>query len=177
MKFTKGHETNIGRHHSIETKKKIGDALRGRSATDYPLLSRSWTEEQKKRFVPWIKGRKHTEETRRKMLENQTRGESNHRWKDGRSQIPGYMNWLKNRYKQRKKAAEGSHTFREWCQLKEHNGYACIVCGRKEPEIKLTEDHVIPLIRGGTDYINNIQPLCAKCNSCKNSKTMEEFVS
>ena len=75
------------------------------------------------------------------------------------------------RYKARKKEAIGNHTFGEWELLKKQYGYTCPACGRKEPEIKLTEDHIIPLSKGGSDYIENIQPLCVSCNTRKYTKT------
>jgi len=70
----------------------------------------------------------------------------------------------------RKKGAEGSYTLEEWDLLKKEFDYTCPACTLKEPEIKLTVDHIIPLIKGGSDYIENIQPLCLKCNSKKNIK-------
>jgi len=75
-----------------------------------------------------------------------------------------------NKYKLRKRNAEGSHTFGEWQNLKIQYNYTCPCCSKKEPEIKLTEDHIIPLSKGGSDNIENIQPLCKSCNSKKHTK-------
>lgn len=36
----------------------------------------------------------------------------------------------------------------------------------------LVKDHVIPLYQGGSDGVDNIQPLCVECNS---SKGAEDF--
>jgi len=74
------------------------------------------------------------------------------------------------RYKARKRNAEGSHTFGEWELLKKQYGCICPACGKSEPEIKLTEDHIIPLSKGGSDYIENIQPLCVSCNTRKHAR-------
>jgi len=65
------------------------------------------------------------------------------------------------------KGITGSHTLKEWENLKAKNNSTCKGCGKKEPEIKLTRDHIIPISKGGTDYIKNIQPMCNKCNSRK----------
>lgn len=70
----------------------------------------------------------------------------------------------------RKKNAEGSHTPEEWKALCEWFGNKCLACGSAE---RLTIDHVVPLARGGTDYISNIQPLCHSCNCSKQDKTID----
>ncbi len=78
-----------------------------------------------------------------------------------------------NRRRALKLAAEGSHTEEEWQELKAFYNYRCLCCGKQEPEIKLTRDHVIPLTQGGSDAIDNIQPLCARCNSKKTTKHID----
>jgi 5-methylcytosine-specific restriction endonuclease McrA len=64
----------------------------------------------------------------------------------------------------------GSHTTSQWKELCVRHNHTCLGCGRKEPEIKLTRDHIIPLSKGGNDTIENIQPLCVSCNSSKKDK-------
>ena len=78
----------------------------------------------------------------------------------------------KKRRRSREYNAVGSHTNEEWEGLKRYYNYTCPLCKRSEPEIKLTEDHIIPLSKGGSSYLTNIQPLCKSCNSMKNTKTI-----
>lgn len=63
-----------------------------------------------------------------------------------------------------------THTLGEWELLKKQYGYICPGCKKSEPDILLTRDHIIPLSKGGTDCIENIQPLCQSCNSHKHTK-------
>jgi 5-methylcytosine-specific restriction endonuclease McrA len=78
-----------------------------------------------------------------------------------------------NRRRALKYESEATHTEEEWQNLKAFYEYKCLCCGRQEPEIKLTRDHVIPLTKGGNDSIHNIQPLCSRCNSKKNQKHID----
>jgi 5-methylcytosine-specific restriction endonuclease McrA len=78
-----------------------------------------------------------------------------------------------NRRRALKLAAGGSHTEEEWLELKTFYNFKCLRCGEQEPDIKLTRDHVLPLTKGGDDSINNVQPLCARCNSKKNNKHID----
>lgn len=66
----------------------------------------------------------------------------------------------------------GTHSKEQWEEIKKKNNYCCMLCGMQEPFTeqqyqKLTEDHVIPISKGGTNNIDNIQPLCKSCNSRK----------
>lgn len=73
----------------------------------------------------------------------------------------------------------GSFTLEEWEELKRQHGFRCALCHLRK---KLTKDHVIPLsrwaewikshpeVRYRCGDIENIQPLCAKCNNHKRSK-------
>ncbi len=100
-------------------------------------------------------------------------GKDNPLYIDGRCSHPGYLNWKKNQRNRLKKYAEGDHTFEEWEELKAEYNYTCPCCGQSEPEIKLTEDHIKPLSKKGTDYIINIQPLCLSCNISKSDRTVK----
>jgi len=98
-------------------------------------------------------------------------GENSHFWKDGRCQNKDYISWIKNKRNRMPKI--GGHTFGEWENLKMQYNRICPSCHKSEPEIKLTQDHIIPLSKGGSDNIENIQPLCQSCNSKKHTKIIE----
>lgn len=64
----------------------------------------------------------------------------------------------------------GSYTSEEWQELCAKYGHICLACHRK---IKLTVDHVIPISRGGTNDIGNLQPLCLRCNLQKSDRILD----
>lgn len=69
--------------------------------------------------------------------------------------------------------SDGSFTAEEWQEIKARYAYTCLRCGRKEPEITLHIDHVVPLVLGGKHNAANIQPLCGPCNSAKHAKIID----
>lgn len=83
---------------------------------------------------------------------------------------PAKVRQTKYQYRMSRKQAEGSFTDDEWLVLCEGHNHRCACCGKKK---KLTIDHIVPLSKGGTNYISNIQPLCKSCNSRKGAKTIK----
>lgn len=73
----------------------------------------------------------------------------------------------------RVKANGGSLTGEDWVEIKRSAGYRCLCCGRPEPEIVLTIDHVIPIALGGNSDPANIQPLCLDCNRKKSNRHID----
>ncbi|CAD5979414.1 HNH endonuclease [Planktothrix tepida] len=47
------------------------------------------------------------------------------------------------------------------------DNYQCKSCGKTENETQLTMDHIIPLAKGGSNDISNLQTLCSQCNQKK----------
>jgi 5-methylcytosine-specific restriction endonuclease McrA len=78
-----------------------------------------------------------------------------------------------NRRKRRaaKHAGHGNFTAQEFRELCDRYGNKCLCCG--DTEALLEADHVVPLTRGGSDDINNIQPLCGYCNRKKFLKIVD----
>jgi len=49
----------------------------------------------------------------------------------------------------------------------QRDGFRCKMCGKTSRETTLEVDHIIPLSRGGTDSLDNLQTLCVDCNKGK----------
>ena len=61
--------------------------------------------------------------------------------------------------------AKKSRTY--FARLVLRDGPHCKACGTTD---NLTVDHIIPMSRGGSDDIDNLQLLCRRCNSRKGAR-------
>jgi 5-methylcytosine-specific restriction endonuclease McrA len=87
-------------------------------------------------------------------------------WWKNFSQTEKGKEFIKNRNLKRR-GKNGDLNSKQWQDIKEKYGYVCLKCFKKEPEIKLTIDHIKPISIGGDNSLDNIQPLCRSCNSSK----------
>lgn len=75
--------------------------------------------------------------------------------------------------------AEGFHTDDEIMELYELQDGRCGYCGIPifwNVNRDIHEDHMTPLSRGGSDWIDNIVLACETCNCSKHDKTREEWI-
>lgn len=84
-------------------------------------------------------------------------------WRDSRVQ------YARNQ-RAKRKLADGNFTRQEWLDLLDFYEGVCLACGSSEA---VSADHVVPLAVGGSNTIDNIQPLCKPCNSKKHTKTID----
>lgn len=64
----------------------------------------------------------------------------------------------------------GTHTDEQWRELVARFDGRCVRCGCT-PVGGPCKDHIEPIYLGGSDAIDNLQPLCRECNSSKTADT------
>lgn len=156
-------KARIGRKHSPETLAKMRKPRSEKAKLNISLGAKG--------RIPWNKGKTgiYSDEVIQKIRNTII---SLYKKKNPNYVEPTYESNARNRrlYKTRMdriKTNGGSHTKQQWEHLKAAYNYTCNICGKSEPEIKLTKDHIISIKNGGTNDIGNIQPLCRTCNSRK----------
>lgn len=81
---------------------------------------------------------------------------------------------LGRRRRARKRAAPGHHTGEQISNLYRLQGGKCVYCSSSLRN-GFHADHIMPLIRGGSNDIRNIQLTCPSCNCKKSTRDPLEF--
>jgi 5-methylcytosine-specific restriction endonuclease McrA len=70
---------------------------------------------------------------------------------------------------------EGWHTPADLLEMFEQQSGRCVYC-EIELGTKYHVDHIRPISRGGSNWIRNIQLLCARCNRSKWALDHDEYL-
>ncbi|WP_454825398.1 HNH endonuclease [Paraburkholderia xenovorans] len=101
--------------------------------------------------------------------------ERNARKAEWRRANPESVKASKHRNRAKRRNAAGTHTACEIRELFSRQRGCCAVCRILLPK-DYHEDHVVPLTRGGSNDIGNIQLLCPHCNRTKSDKDPITFM-
>lgn len=93
------------------------------------------------------------------------------KWRDSNRELANHM--TKDWYG-RSKGGNGGYSLLEFNAKLELSGGLCVYCGINTAT---TRDHIIPLSRGGSNTIDNINPSCLICNDSKGTKLLSEWNS
>ena len=77
--------------------------------------------------------------------------------------------------KAKRLGAKGSHTLEQWLSKVAFFGWRCVYCKKELTQETLTKEHMLPLVRGGSNWVANLAPACQHCNATKRHKTPAEF--
>ena len=79
---------------------------------------------------------------------------------------------IKNKERQyiRRHNDSGPIDQRAWNEKMQTLGHVCQICQKKLDSKSVTIDHIFPVSKGGTNRIDNLQPLCKPCNSRKGAR-------
>lgn len=142
--------------------------------------TRAWNEKNKPRL-------KALREKHSKLTPRRRQRAYEQKWRDGHKELLQARSkiYYKNnklsfylRYRKRRALqldAPGDFTESECRRLLELQRFLCVIC-RTSIRKGFHRDHIVPLSRGGSNDILNIQLLCQKCNHKKGAKDPINFM-
>lgn len=141
------------------------------AAENRRAYTQKWREENRDRYLTYKRSDRNRASGRAYYRRNKERMKAQARFY--RQNNKDKVNARTHRRKARLRGSKGSFTAMEWQALCQKYSYRCLCCGKREPDIKLTIDHVLPIVQGGTNTIDNLQPLCSTCNSSKGDRHID----
>jgi hypothetical protein len=152
------HDAKYRRNNKEKRRISVANA-RAKKPEKYTSHGRAWKKKNPKRLAEL-----------NAAYRKRNRSKLNKKNRDYQKKNPTIVNAKTQRRRTAKTNAGGAYTSAQWIALCDKYGNACLCCHKKR---KLTADHVIPVSKGGTSNIDNIQPLCGPCNSRKNIGTTD----
>ena len=70
-------------------------------------------------------------------------------------------------YTENDKSSRKALSLRKRFFVMKRDGFACVKCRASGPGVRLEVDHVMPVSKGGSDSLDNLQTLCFECNRGK----------
>lgn len=146
---------------------------------DYYARNREACKERSRRYYKkdcekWkARVRKYRKNNHEKCLECERKWKKAHpdAWKRWSKANPGAAANIRNRRRARKaNAPVNDFTVKQWNELKESFGHRCAYCNKYCPR-ELTQDHVVPISKGGSHTLSNIVPACRWCNTSKGNRS------
>lgn len=87
---------------------------------------------------------------------------------------PKNINYKRQKELVRKKFNQNRAKYKK--QLIALNGSNCYLCSKELSDDEITIDHIVPIINGGTNDLDNLGICCEACNSMKSNKNLEDVV-
>ncbi len=125
----------------------------------------------RKRYKKSAKGLANEKKYNRSSLGKKTKAKSCKKW---RSRNPIRVAHYKSARRERLKNVLKTLTFQEWKLILEQFEYKCTYC---DVTGKLTQDHIIPISKGGCHTKYNVVPACMSCNASKHDTDLEVWIN
>ncbi|GIW67915.1 MAG: hypothetical protein KatS3mg096_783 [Candidatus Parcubacteria bacterium] len=150
----------IAYQYYLKNKEKFKQAAR-KWAKKYYWQHKNEKEFQEKRKKIWLKWK---EKNYEKIRQRNRIATAKYRKTEKGKQAQKRYKYL------RRNPNAGKIDFKKWKEKIKELNYRCQRCGKKMKINEITIDHIVPLSKGGTNLIENLQPLCRSCNCKKNNK-------
>ena len=94
--------------------------------------------------------------------------------------VADWLIWLMLRTRSDERRVRPTKRFASWPKgtkrtLLRRQSYVCTYCGHRRISRSFEIDHMTPIIRGGSNDVDNLQVICRPCNQRKGIQTDEEF--
>lgn len=160
-----------GRKAHAERTKKRNRQYREQNKEKVKRLQQDWKERNPEYSKQWIAENKEKVNSRSRQWYNDNKEHCIKNSRKWRQDNPQKVQAIRHRRRARVKNTGGEFSDKEWEYICHIYNNQCLRCGATDKP--LTPDHVIPLSKGGSNNIDNIQPLCRKCNTVKGTKIID----